>query len=78
MQWQGVDALNAMRFPVVSHLKHSLQVGDDLGHSLAMQRFNDTISNTLAPSMSRNLAAGITTDFPRSTLEDWRAMQKSA
>ena len=78
MQWQDVNALNAMRFPAVSHLKHSLQIGDDFGHSPAMQRFNDTISNTSAPSMLRNLAAGITTDFPRSTLEDWRAMQKSA
>ena len=78
MQWQGIDALNAMRFLVVSHLKHSLQVGDDSGRSLAMQRFNDTISNTSAPFMLRNLAAGITTDFPKSDLEDWRAMQKSA
>ena len=78
MQWQGADTLNALKFPVVSHLKHSLQVGDDGANLLVSQKLQDPMGRLCRSLDAAHFAAGITTNIPESTIDHWKAMQKSA
>ena len=78
MQWQSANTLNAMKFSVVSHLKHFFQVGDDSTNFLVSQRLWDPMGQLCRLLDAAHLAASITTNILESTIDHWKAMQKSA
>ena len=78
MQWQDADAVNAIKFPVISHLQHSLHMNDDSRSSLTSKKIQSYAGSFSRLSKSANLAVGIAVDVPKSTVEDWKSMQKLA
>lgn len=78
MQWQGVNAVNAMKFLVVLYLQHFLSIDNDNKSLLASRKICSYMNNLSGLSKSANLATGIAVDIPKSTVDSRKAMQKLA
>ena len=78
MQWQSIDTVNAIKYPVILHLQHFLHKSNDNRSSLPLKKIQSYTAGSSVLLKPANLAAGIAVNVPKSTVDNWKAMQKLA
>ena len=78
IQQEGSNTANTTKIFVVLHLQYFLQIADNCSSLLASKPVCTNFSNVLSSSKKANIAVGIAANIFQTTIDNWKAMQKSA